>query len=152
MIKYHAHSGVLDEAMLGALLELRQTMQPERTISMDHIAGCNQFAKRGMVLHYAKHNEKWVGYKLGYEEKFGVFFSWIGGVAAAYRGQGIASTLMQQQHQWCAEHHYSTLTTLSNNSYKTMMRLNLKHGFDITGIRTDGPRVQILFTKQLSSK
>lgn len=44
---------------------------------------------------------KVVGFKIGYErDNSRTFYSWLGAVHPAYRRQGIASTLMRQQHDW----------------------------------------------------
>lgn len=93
--------------------------------------------KERILILTAKEEELVVGYKIGYEEKPGRFYSWIGGVDPAYRGKGIASTLMLTQHQWCKNNGYTEIITKTKNKWKKMLILNLKHGFDVIGVYTD---------------
>ncbi len=139
--------------MADALCSLRAAMYPERELPSDYIEKINAFATSNLQVHFVRDgdasNAAWVGYKIGYEEKPDSFFSWVGGVHPAFRNQGIATQLLRNQHEWALSQGYTYITTRSNNAYKPMMRLNLKEGFDIIGTRHDGPRVQILFSKQL---
>ncbi|GGE12229.1 hypothetical protein GCM10011571_12030 [Marinithermofilum abyssi] len=93
--------------------------------------------KESPLIQIAEEDACVVGYKIGYEEKRGRFYSWIGGVSPAYRGKGIASTLMRTQHQWCKENGYTEIMTKTKNKWRNMLILNLKHGFDIIGTYTD---------------
>lgn len=74
-----------------------------------------------------------VGCKLGYERKPGHFYSWLGCVDPAFRGNGIAAELMRRQHAWCRQHDYQTIRTQTYNQWRSMLILNLKAGFDIIG-------------------
>lgn len=78
-----------------------------------------------------------VGYKIGYDERNGRFYSWLGGVNPLYRGQGIASELMRMQHEWCRDHKYKVIRTQTKNKWRDMLILNLRHGFDIVGTYMD---------------
>lgn len=78
-----------------------------------------------------------IGYKIGHLRKEGHYYSWIGGVDPAWRGQGIASRLMRDQHAWCQEQGYKTIRTHISNQWRNMLILNLRHGFDIIGTLTD---------------
>jgi len=76
-------------------------------------------------------SRKVVGFKLGYEKEVGVFYSWLGGVSAEYRGQGIALKLMNLQHQLVSEQGYQKIRTIGRNYRRAMLILNIKVGFDI---------------------
>lgn len=90
------------------------------------------------------------GFKIGYEQEDGVFYSWLGGVLPQFRGRGIASTLMTSQHEEAKKRGYKRVRTYSQNNRKTMMISNLKHGFDIVGTFTDAKgRHKIVFEKDL---
>jgi predicted GNAT superfamily acetyltransferase len=81
--------------------------------------------------------DKVIGFKIGYENDSEEFYSWIGGVAPAYRKKGIGSTLMNMQHEWIKKRGYKIVTTQTKNKWRDMLILNLRHGFDIIGTYTD---------------
>jgi len=78
-----------------------------------------------------------VAFKVGYERKPGRFYSWLGGVLPEFRGRGLARTLMRLQHAWCRERGYRTVRTHTKNTWKAMLVLDLKEGFDVIGTYTD---------------
>ncbi|SFU99050.1 GNAT family N-acetyltransferase [Alicyclobacillus macrosporangiidus] len=81
--------------------------------------------------------DKVVGYKIGYEDRTGRFYSWLGGVDPEFRRQGIASELMRRQHEWCRGHGYRVIRTHTKNKWRDMLILNIRHGFDVIGTYTD---------------
>ncbi len=102
-----------------------------------HILGC-----------YAYDKDELVGYKIGYESRPRYFESWMGAIAPAYRGQGIARELMSEQHHWCEEKGYRIITTITDGSNTPMLILNLKAGFVISGTQLDrGENHQVLLQK-----
>lgn len=92
-----------------------------------------------------------VGFKLGYEMEDGVFYSWLGGVHPQYQKRGIASALMEAQHDWCKEQGYEKVRTYSRNERKAMLLLNLKHSFDVVSTFFDDKgRHKIVLEKRLT--
>ena len=74
----------------------------------------------------------------------------MGGVQVAYRGQGIASQLMKQQHEHIKTLGFHKVRTYGRNTFKAMLITNLKHGFDILSTFIDEKgRHKIIFEKQL---
>lgn len=102
----------------------------------DDLAG-RMKEKPGLQIDVAVHGEKMVGYKIGYALNREQFYSWLGGVDANYRKQGIASTLMDQQHQQVKGSGYKAVQTKTKNKWRSMLILNIKSGFDIIGTYTD---------------
>lgn len=74
---------------------------------------------------------KVIGYKIGYELDNNRFYSWLGGVDPNFRKHGIASVLMQKQHQYLKEKGYSVVQTKTMNKWRNMLVLNIKNGFDV---------------------
>lgn len=91
-----------------------------------------------------------VGCKLGYERKPGHYYSWLGGVESDFRGQGIAAELMRQQHAWCRQQAYRRIRTQTYNQWRTMLILNLRHGFDIVGTLQGVHGLVIVLEKELA--
>lgn len=74
------------------------------------------------------------GYKIGYECSPEVFYSFSGGVLPKYRRQGIAQALLREQHRIAGKLGYSVIRTHTKNVYRDMLVLNIKSGFDVTGV------------------
>lgn len=91
-----------------------------------------------------------IGIKVGYRLDETRFHSWIGGVLPEYQGLGIASELMRQQHQWCLENGIKFVETRTRNGFKSMIALNLAHGFEIVGTLKDARGLKILLEKELT--
>ncbi len=96
-------------------------------------------------------DDKLVGFKLGYEEDQWTFYSWLGAVLPEYQKLGAATSLMLAQHDWCQKQGYHKIRTQSRNRFKDMIKLNLKHGFDIIGTHTssDPQGLKIVLEKKL---
>jgi predicted GNAT superfamily acetyltransferase len=79
----------------------------------------------------AYENDELAGFKIGYQKSETVFYSWLGAVHSAHRRKGIADELMRLQHDWCSKNGYQKIQTKTLNQWKSMLILNLQHGFDI---------------------
>ena len=51
-----------------------------------------------------------------------------------YRRQGIARALLAEQHRIARELGYPVVRTHTKNKYRDMLVLNIKSGFDVTGV------------------
>lgn len=84
------------------------------------------------VLLVARDEAGPVGFKLGYRDQDS-FYSWLGGVDPRARRQGLASRLMQAQHEHVRTLGYRYVTTRTRAANRPMIVLNLKFGFEIVG-------------------
>jgi len=57
-----------------------------------------------------------------------------GGVVPRWRRRGIATTLMVRQHELAKNAGYSYIRTHTKNKYREMLLLNIRSGFQITGV------------------
>jgi GNAT superfamily N-acetyltransferase len=90
----------------------------------------------------ARAGDALVGFKVGYAVTKTRYYSWLGGVHPDFRRQGIAAKLMDAQHTWVREAGYSAVETATTPENRTMLALNLRHGFTVIGNYTrDGMRV-----------
>lgn len=94
-------------------------------------------SKPKLLVIVAMDGKKVIGYKIGYEVDKSTFYSWLGGVNPNYRGQGIASTLMEKQHQYLKEECYKVVQTKTMNRWRNMLVLNIKNGFEVINTYTD---------------
>jgi GNAT superfamily N-acetyltransferase len=92
-------------------------------------------SKKDPFLLLAEIDDEVVGYKLGYRLDDTTFYSWLGGVVSKYQGLGIASDLMQAQHDWCRTRGYKKVQTKTKNKFPEMMILNIKSGFKIVSTK-----------------
>ncbi|KGA95550.1 hypothetical protein AJ85_15625 [Alkalihalobacillus alcalophilus ATCC 27647 = CGMCC 1.3604] len=104
-----------------------------------------------ILIHLAYNNNQLVGYKMGYQLTKEKFYSWLGGVDPDYRHYGIASSLMQMQHDTLREHGYQIVQTKTMNKWRNMLVLNIKNGFDVLETYTDKKgRHKIILEKELT--
>ena len=68
-----------------------------------------------------------VGYKVGYAKSQRKYYSWLGGVDPEFRRRGIASELMQRQHEWIAARGYTVVETAADQNNTAMAQVNLRH-------------------------
>jgi GNAT superfamily N-acetyltransferase len=100
------------------------------------------------MLWLAVEGGAWKGFKLGYRRGGALFYSWLGGVAPELRGKGIASELMQLQHEAAAAHGYRFVETRTRAANNPMIVLNLRHGFHIAGFETDAQGIPVVIQRK----
>ena len=94
-------------------------------------------SKPRLVVVTAMEGNQVIGYKIGYELDTHTFYSWLGGLGINYRKYGIASKLMEIQHQYVREQGYHVVQTKTMNKWRNMLILNIKSGFDVMSTYTD---------------
>ena len=106
--------------------------------------------KNHLMILIAYIDGKAVGYKIGFELSARIFYSWIGGVVPGNRGKGIARQLMEKQHELIPEMGHKCVRTFTENKYKDMLILNLRHGFDVIGVyKSDHDEKQTIMLEKL---
>ena len=109
------------------------------------------FEKQRMILGcYTFVCDLLIAFKIGFENEPHVFESWRGGVSKEFRGQGIATHLMELQHQWCKTNNFRKIITVTNTDNTAMISLNSKHGFEVVQHTTNHHNIQkVHFQKDL---
>ncbi|GAB4021393.1 hypothetical protein GCM10028808_66080 [Spirosoma migulaei] len=148
-VRYEMIDGLPPEPKLTALIDQLVMLFGNQSRAALLADLTYQQERTGLQLVLAVENEHVVGCKLGYERKPGHFYSWLGGVHPDYRGQGIASELMRQQHDWCRQNKYHTIRTQTYNQWRSMLILNLRFGFDIIGTVQGTYGLMIVLEKKL---
>lgn len=80
--------------------------------------------------------DKAVGFKVGYERKVGMFYSWMGGVLPTHRRLGIARKLAVAQEEWAKTQGYPNITFKTLNRHRAMLQFAIQNGFDIIKVDT----------------
>ena len=148
-VKYEMYIGLPTEPLLAALLDLHISVIKGQTRDEVSREWVYQEKRGPLLVNVALVDGQVIGFKLGYERKAGQFYSWLGCVDSAYRGQGIADALMRQQHEWCIQQGYVTVRTQTYNQWRGMLILNLKFGFNIIGTQQGAHGLIILLEKRL---
>lgn len=135
----------IDEGTLADVAALEKTI-PEFETAIDEAAMGSRIGDRRHLALIARVDGEPAGFKLGYEENAERFYSWVGAVAPAYRGRGIAQQLLAAQESWCRTNGYREVVVKSYNRFRNMVLLLIRSGYDVHGTQTNGA---IVFKKSL---
>ncbi|MCM3743773.1 GNAT family N-acetyltransferase [Sporosarcina luteola] len=141
----HYFWGMPDEKTLDGILQLHNEI----------FANADELVKKAslqqdILFVVAMIEDHVVGYKIGYSLSKDRYYSWYGGVQEGFRGKGIASLLMENQHQLVKDKGYKIIETKTRNKWRDMLIINLKHGFTITETFTDDEGIhRIVLEKSL---
>ncbi|MEZ0265810.1 MAG: GNAT family N-acetyltransferase [Phycisphaerae bacterium] len=75
-----------------------------------------------------------VGYKVGYRENPGLFYSWTGGVLPDYRTFGVARRMQDYQHGLLRGRGYRAVAFSTFNKFREMLLFGLSTGFVPVGV------------------
>ena len=103
-----------------------------------------------ILLTVCREQRRLLGFKLGYGKDGDTFYSWLGGVHPDFRDLGVAAALMTAQHQECKKDGYKKLETKTRGEFLPMLKLNLNHGYKITGtVNDDTGKIKVILEKIL---
>ena len=122
----------LSETLLNQLVTLEASIFEKPLTS--EIFSTELDGKKNLLVLVAFQNSKPCAYKIGFEYSSNTFFSWSGGVLSDCGKCGFGSALIAQQHQVAKELGYSYVRTHTKNKYREMLILNIKSGFEVTGV------------------
>ena len=91
--------------------------------------------RQDIIALFAFSQDVCCGYKIGFKQSSEIFYSRIGGVVPSYRRLGIATKLMEIQHSIVKAMGYKFVRTSNRNKFREMLLLNIKFGFDVTGVQ-----------------
>ncbi|MGD6895522.1 GNAT family N-acetyltransferase [Bacillus infantis] len=125
-VNYQIYAGMPKQEMLDKILPLHASIFGESGQLESKMAD-----KPKLLVAVAACQDQVIGYKMGYELEESKFYSWLGGVNEEFRGKGIASRLMEMQHEYIKGCGYRLVRTKTTNKWRNMLILNIKHGFDV---------------------
>lgn len=123
---YSIFNSLPDNNVLGGIIDLHKIIFGTSDDLINKMK-----SKPKLLVITAMDGTKVIGYKIGYELDNNKFYSWLGGVDTNYRKHGIASELMEKQHQYLKENGYNIVQTKTMNKWRSMLVLNIKNGFDV---------------------
>jgi predicted GNAT superfamily acetyltransferase len=144
-IVFTLQQGPFDAALLHELNELAQRVFEQPSLKVEWRLSAMPDAS----VATARSDGRLIGFKLGYAMTEVKYYSWLGGVEAASRGNGVARRLMQVQHEWVRGCGYALLETSTDQVNSAMSRVNLQEGFAVCGTRAEPNRLQVLYLKRL---
>jgi GNAT superfamily N-acetyltransferase len=89
-----------------------------------------------------------VGFKFGHALSSKRYQSWLGGVRASARRQGIGRRLMQLQHEWVAARGFTSIETSATPDNTGMLALNRESGFRVIGRYDRGGKPRVILYKE----
>ncbi len=125
----------------GGVPELKETSASEIE---EKLEGRNR-----VVVQVALLDGKTVGFKIGYELRPRLFYSWLGGVHEDFRRRGFGSELMNLQHEFCQKEGYESIRTISANNNREIIVRNVRSGYDIADVKQKGSETRVVFEKRL---
>jgi predicted GNAT superfamily acetyltransferase len=146
-IRFETIDGAPKHAYLDAILDLWMTVWPKEDLPYLRADVERRFGLLAVIAFNER--EKIIGFKIGYEAGAGNFVSWIGAVDPEFRKRGVATRLMEIQHEAARGRGYKFVRTFTQNSSKPMLMLNLKNGFDVIGVYAGEDEPKILLQKNL---
>ncbi|MCC6423083.1 MAG: GNAT family N-acetyltransferase [Phycisphaerales bacterium] len=140
---------IADEGMLAQAVELHNTIfRPKREAEFFK----RRFTGRCNPLTLlARMGDRPVGFWIGFELKPGMFYHWLGGVAADVRRNGVGRQLQEAQQAWAKDHGYEFIRCECMNHQREFIHFAITMGYDIVGIRWDSTHADnlIVFEKNL---
>ncbi len=144
------HHGALNTVILSEIVDLSGQLF-SLAPNLNYVQNLNKRVS-ALTLIARNNADNIIGYKLGYAISHDVFYSWLGGIHPAYRNRGIASLLIQTQHDWCIKNGFRLIRTKTLQSNAIMYALNRKHGFHVIGNDcTSSLGTKLLYSKHLIS-
>ncbi|MFD2132402.1 GNAT family N-acetyltransferase [Pseudogracilibacillus auburnensis] len=142
---YFIYHSIPDMDVIGGIVDLHQSI-----FGISHDLIHKMANKPQLFVIIAMDGKNIIGYKIGYAIDQNKFYSWLGGVDAKYRKHGIATKLMDMQHQYLREEGYKVVRTKTMNKWRGMLLLNIKNGFDVIDTYRDEKGIhKIILEKSL---
>ncbi|MCG9965514.1 MAG: GNAT family N-acetyltransferase [Shewanella sp.] len=118
------------------LLELsKQIPELDRPLSSDSLTA--RLSGKTCLILLAYVEGELAGFKLGYEQEKGVFYSWLGGVASDFRRLGLAQSLLEYQEKWASNQGYNHIQVKTMNRFPAMLNLLIRNQYLITELKAD---------------
>lgn len=102
-----------------------------------------------VTVFLARHGQRLAGFKAGYAVTDKRYYSWLGGVDPDHQRRGLASALMQRQHDWLSQYGYRFVETHVRQDNAGMIHVNFNHGFNVVGVLLKSDRPNLIMRRAL---
>ncbi|QYJ78762.1 GNAT family N-acetyltransferase [Shewanella acanthi] len=131
----------LSADLIAQLIELsKQIPELDRPLTAEALE--QRLAAKPSLILTAHVEGELAGFKLGYEQADGVFYSWLGGVASDFRRLGLAQSLLEYQETWANRQGYKHIQVKTMNRFPAMLNLLITNQYLITELQAD-PQNQV---------
>ncbi|WP_052074631.1 GNAT family N-acetyltransferase [Shewanella mangrovi] len=122
--------------------------------AVDSVAEIRQrlYDKR-ILLQLLYVEDELAGFNLGYALDEQRFYSWLGGIAAEFRGIGLAKKMLLAQEQWLSANGYQSVQIKTRNKFRTVLNLLIRNRYqvvDFTPVADDISQHRLSLQKQLN--
>lgn len=127
------HTQLSDE-LLQSIIELTQQV-PEfdsRYSAQDYLQRLNN---KPLMVQTIRIEGELAGFKIGYSEQSGLFYSWLGAILPEFRQLGLAKALLNDQESWARENGFKTMEVRTYNHFATMLQMLIQQGYKIAGLQ-----------------
>ncbi len=94
---------------------------------------------RNWLGQVAIEGEQCLGFKVGYADDAGYFYSWLGGVLPAARKRGVARLLIQAQEAWVRDQGFNEIRVKSRNRFRHMLMFLLSERYEVLAVEPASP-------------
>ncbi|MGE6650329.1 GNAT family N-acetyltransferase [Shewanella colwelliana] len=133
-ITIERHTQITDTQLL-ALIELNRAI-PEFESRYTLADYQQRLQNKPALLQFIYVEGELAGFKLGYSEKTGQFYSWLGGILPDFRQLGLAKTLLVDQEAWGKDNGISHIEVKTYNRFATMLQMLIRQGYQIAALQS----------------
>ncbi|MCG9697957.1 GNAT family N-acetyltransferase [Shewanella sp. Isolate11] len=130
----------LDNSLLQTIIELaKQIPEFENRYQVEDIQ--QRLQDRPMLLQFIRVEGELVGFKVGYSEQQGQFYSWLGAVLPEFRQLGLATQLLADQEAWAKANGFNQMQVKTYNRFAAMLQMLIQQGYKIAGLQKEGETI-----------
>ncbi|MCE9680412.1 GNAT family N-acetyltransferase [Shewanella sp. AS1] len=124
----------LTESLLDKIISLSQEIPEfERGYSLQEYQ--ERLADKPVLVQFVYVEGELAGFKLGYSDQSGQFYSWLGAILPEFRQLGLAKMLLKDQENWAKQQGFILIEVKTYNRFTTMLQMLISQGYKIAGLQ-----------------
>lgn len=133
------HTQLTDE-LLQSIIKLTQQV-PEfdsRYCVQDYMQRLND---KPLLIQFISVEGELAGFKIGYSERVGQFYSWLGAIIPEFRQLGLATALLNDQEAWAKENGFSSMEVKTYNRFAAMLQMLIRQEYKIAKLQNNANEI-----------